>query len=49
MDQIKKKLRETMKQHYNSRADTLANKHPLGIQVNIASGVANGEIGRAHV
>lgn len=28
--------------HYNRRADTLKESHPLGIQVNLATGVANG-------
>ena len=28
--------------HYDKRADTLKEVHPLGIQVNLATGVANG-------
>jgi hypothetical protein len=31
-----------MKSHYESRARTLKESHPLGIQVNLATGVANG-------
>jgi spore coat polysaccharide biosynthesis protein SpsF (cytidylyltransferase family) len=31
-----------MKQHYDNRAKTLRESHPLGIQVNLETGVANG-------
>ena len=31
-----------MKEHYNQRAETLKETHPLGIQVHLATGVANG-------
>ncbi len=39
---LEKKLRDTMKNHYDKRAKTLVKTHPLGIQVNLATGVANG-------
>ena len=39
---VKEKLKEIMRDHYNKRADTLSNKHPLCIQVHLDSGVANG-------
>lgn len=35
-------LKKTVKTSYDKRADSLAEKHPLGIQVNLANGVANG-------
>jgi len=38
----KQLLYEVVKEHYDKRADTLNEKHPLGIQVNLISGVANG-------
>jgi len=38
----KKKLAEAIREHYNKRADTLGETHPLGIQVNLQTGVANG-------
>jgi hypothetical protein len=42
--EIKNKLYELVHKYYNKRADTLKNDHPLGIQVNLNSGVANGVI-----
>lgn len=36
------RLQEKIAEHYNKRATTLAASHPLGIQVNLATGVANG-------
>jgi len=38
----KKKLGDAIREHYDKRAATLGKLHPLGIQVNLASGVANG-------
>jgi hypothetical protein len=35
-------LYQKVDKHYNKRAETLMDKHPLGVQVNLASGVANG-------
>lgn len=40
--EAKKYLYEVVKKHYDKRADTLTETHPLGIQVNLISGVANG-------
>ena len=36
------KLQSALRNHYDSRAKTLQDIHPLGIQVNLATGVANG-------
>jgi len=36
------RLYKEVKQHYNERAKTLKEMHPLGIQVYLDSGVANG-------
>jgi len=38
----KRKLGEAIRAHYDERADTLKESHPLGIQVNLETGVANG-------
>ncbi len=38
----KKCLYQAIAKHYESRAQTLQKMHPLGIQVNLISGVANG-------
>ena len=38
----KKKLGKAIREHYDYRADTLGEWHPLGIQVNLQTGVANG-------
>ena len=38
----KKKLGKAIRKHYDKRADTLGVSHPLGIQVNLQTGVANG-------
>ncbi|MBZ5584141.1 MAG: hypothetical protein LAQ30_18400 [Acidobacteriia bacterium] len=35
-------LVETAKRHYDKRADTLRKDHPLGVQVHLETGVANG-------
>jgi len=42
LSEIEDKLKAAMKDHYDSRANTLKETHPLGIQVNLATGVANG-------
>lgn len=42
MPQLQKRLREAIRTHYDSRAKTLRDSHPLGIQVNLQTGVANG-------
>jgi hypothetical protein len=42
LHELSNKLEVEMKAHYDSRANNLMNKHPLGIQVNLNSGVANG-------
>ena len=39
---IKCELRSCMKTHYDKRAIALKDLHPLGIQVNLETGVANG-------
>jgi len=38
----KKKLAKAIRVHYDSRAETLREWHPLGIQVNLQTGVATG-------
>lgn len=38
----KEKLAECIRGHYEKRADTLKQSHPLGIQVHLETGVANG-------
>jgi hypothetical protein len=40
--EIVSRLEESMRKHYDKRADTLRKSHPLGIQVNLQTGVANG-------
>jgi len=35
-------LVKTTQEHYEKRAETLMESHPLGIQVNLDTGVANG-------
>jgi hypothetical protein len=42
LTQAKKYLYDAIADHYESRAKTLKEVHPLGIQVNLTSGVANG-------
>jgi hypothetical protein len=42
LDMLKKLLFEKMKELYDSRADALTDSHPLGIQVHLEDGVANG-------
>ena len=39
---LRQRLSNSMKRHYNKRAETLRESHPLGIQVNLKTGVANG-------
>lgn len=38
----KARLFKAMEKHYNRRASVLSDSHPLGIQVNLQTGVANG-------
>jgi hypothetical protein len=38
----KKKLGDAIRKHYDKRAQTLKEAHPLGIQVHLETGVANG-------
>lgn len=40
--EVRAHLFQTMKNRYDSRARTLKDRHPLGIQVNLETGVANG-------
>lgn len=42
IEKIEKLVLDKMKIHYDKRADLLKDQHPLGIQVNLATGVANG-------
>lgn len=39
---LKNKVREAVKGHYDKRAKVLKDDHPLGLQTNLRSGVANG-------
>ena len=42
VDKAKNRLRRSMVEHYDKRTNLLQDLHPLGIQVNIRTGVANG-------
>ena len=42
VDKLVNLLHEKVTVLYNKRADTLKNTHPLGLQVNLSTGVANG-------
>jgi hypothetical protein len=42
LNTLRERLKGSMKGHYDSRARTLRDSHPLGIQVNLKTGVANG-------
>ena len=42
IDRVKARLSNRIKSHYDKRARTLKEAHPLGIQVNLETGVANG-------
>jgi hypothetical protein len=42
LEAARARLLETVVKHYDNRADTLRESHPLGIQVNLQTGVANG-------
>lgn len=42
VERIKMRLADAVSRHYDRRANTLRETHPLGIQVNLATGVANG-------
>jgi hypothetical protein len=37
-----RRLQRSIETHYDKRAETLKETHPLGVQVNLATGVANG-------
>lgn len=39
---LRQRLRDSMEAHYDRRARTLRDSHPLGIQVNLETGVATG-------
>jgi hypothetical protein len=39
---LRKRVSQQMKAHYDGRARTLRDSHPLGIQVNLETGVACG-------
>lgn len=43
-EDMRELLGRTVRQFYNKRADTLKSTHPLGIQVHLETGVANGVI-----
>lgn len=38
----KNRLQKKIFEHYDKRANTLKDSHPLGVQINLATGVANG-------
>lgn len=40
--ELKGRLQASMKRHYDKRAKTLRESHPLGVQVNLQTGVGNG-------
>jgi hypothetical protein len=40
--ELRERVEEKMKAHFDKRATTLRDSHPLGIQVNLETGVANG-------
>lgn len=42
VDAAKKKLATAIREHYDKRSNTLKESHPLGLQVNLETGVANG-------
>jgi hypothetical protein len=42
IEQLKGRVFNSMKTHFDKRAKTLNDSHPLGIQVNLQTGVANG-------
>lgn len=42
LEALRSQLVTSVVEHYDRRAETLKNHHPLGIQVNLATGVANG-------
>lgn len=42
INEAKDVLFKSMRDHYNNRADTISDKHPLGMQVYLKTGVANG-------
>lgn len=42
LEELESRVRQRLASHYDSRARTLTDTHPLGIQVNLGTGVANG-------
>jgi hypothetical protein len=42
LGELRQRLGLSMKRHYDARAKTLCESHPLGIQVNLQTGVGNG-------
>jgi hypothetical protein len=42
IDKLKERVYNRIRSHYDGRAKTLMEAHPLGIQVNLETGVANG-------
>jgi len=42
VDLLRVRVRSSMKNHFDKRATTLKDSHPLGIQANLQTGVANG-------
>lgn len=42
VEALRSRLGQRIKSHYDRRAETLRESHPLGIQVNLQTGVANG-------
>jgi hypothetical protein len=41
-EQLRERVLNSMRSHFDKRAATLGDSHPLGIQVNLQTGVANG-------
>lgn len=42
LTELRERVHARIKKHYDSRAHTLLDSHPLGVQVNLGTGVANG-------
>ena len=42
ISELRKRVHGKIKEHYDRRARTLTESHPLAVQVNLATGVANG-------
>lgn len=41
-NKLRQKFEDVVKSHYDDRANKLSHRHPLGIQVDLSTGVANG-------